>query len=99
MRRLEKGLEKILNGDIEFLDCGICANTGFPGFLSCSLISYFVTWEYYTGDHYYPVPDPAGLLSAQEKYDESRESLWEGAYGELRLDLARHMLAEVRKEV
>lgn len=96
MRRLERELEKILDGDIEFPDCGICTNTGF---LSCDLIRFFVTWEYYSGDHYYPVPDPAGLLSAQEKYEESRESLWEGKYGELRLDLARHILAEIGKEM
>ena len=56
------------------------------------LHSAFETWDKWSGDHLYPVP------SCDDEFDENvayniQEDMYEGDYGELRIDLLRHLIA------
>lgn len=61
----------------------------------------FETWEHYSGCWVHPVPDPElpGDPKAAQKafYRAGKYSQFVGPYGELRLDLARHLLKELSK--
>lgn len=63
--------------------------------------SLFETWEHFSGSVVYPVPNPehpGDPVEAEEicEYFKPGEGFL-GEYGELRLDLARHLLKELSK--
>ena len=67
-------------------------------------LSWFKVWRYYSGDLPFPVPNvrraPKDILtsSAGWEYEEClmAETLWDGRYGELRMDLVTHLISMVR---
>ena len=56
----------------------------------------FKTWPKYSGDIDYPVPSPYKDLSAATQYGMAMD-MWEGAYGELRIELLDHCIYELEK--
>lgn len=103
MEQLKEQLERLLAGDIDMLNNGICGN--LSGNHKEVLQKHFKTWNHYSGDILYPVPDPEDKLTPRFLYYEVCEraiflkegNMWVGAYGELRLDLVRHILQELSK--
>ena len=63
----------------------------------------FSTWENFSGDDIYPVPNPRRACSREpaDIYHRAFEedALYEGDYGVLRLDLARHVVKYFREYV
>lgn len=63
--------------------------------------SLFVTWEHFSGNVTFPVPDPKNPGDrAEARYiylDLQDGEGFIGEYGELRLDLARNLLKELSK--
>ena len=61
---------------------------------------YFLSWDHYSENSYYPVPHPnGGCEEAIFDEDCSWEHRYTGPYGELRLDLARHILKQMESEL
>lgn len=58
---------------------------------------YYSKWIYFSGDIYYPVPDPMSMLTPKEAYSTMKETMWTGAYGNLRKDLCLHIAKEIEK--
>ena len=56
----------------------------------------FKTWPKYSGDPDYPVPCPVNDFSAQEAYNLAG-GMWDGKYGELRVQLLNHCIQELEK--
>ena len=101
LKAIQRGLHALKAGDIPFRDHGICfnleerANIGVDSFLHPC----FGTWEQFSGDYAYPIPNPY----ASDKYSASRvyttthrDDMWnpEHPYGSLRLDLLEHLIRE-----
>ena len=81
---------------------GLCYDLQAAGdFNNARLIDSFKTWEHYSGCCVHPVPDPelpGDQKAAKEAfYRAGRYGQFVGPYGELRLDLARHLLRELSK--
>lgn len=51
----------------------------------------FNDWPKHSGDICYPVPDPAGVFHPASVFNRAVD-MWEGEYGKLRKELARHAL-------
>lgn len=60
------------------------------------LAKLFKTWPKYSGNPGYPVPCPDNDFSAGEIYYITAV-MWEGAYGELRVELLNHCISELEK--
>lgn len=78
-------------------DVGICAilrrTTTHPhSWLELEKVLFycFSTWEHYSGDIFYPVPDPLSVLGSEEAYNKLAH--WEGDYGYYRAKLFIHCL-------
>lgn len=60
------------------------------------LKSYFSTWQAYSGDEDYPIPDPKNIYSPNTcfwKNTSSKEKMWhKGKYAMLRRDLCKHLV-------
>lgn len=56
------------------------------------LHSAFETWDKWSGDHSYPVPSCDDEFDENLAYNEQAD-MYEGDYGELRIDLLRHLIA------
>ena len=67
---------------------GLCARLTISDDLKDALFS---GWIYHTGDYSYPVPDPQGEYNAHDMYNGCC-ALYEGDYGDLRLDLAQYFI-------
>lgn len=96
MEQLIKELEQLLAGNIKYRRRGICAH--IPDKYKEELYKHFKTWQYFSGDVVYPVPDPENMLSPVHIYDKALVSrdMWVGKYGELRLDLVKHILFKLK---
>lgn len=81
------------------VDYGICNNLHFEGSTKF-LRECFKSWEHYSGDDTYPVPDPDNMgcpEAAYRIYHTVHESMYSGPYGELRRDLAQHILNKLNE--
>lgn len=81
---------------------GLCAELDLADDYDEDLIdSIFKTWEHFSGSVVYPVPypeKPGDPKAARAVFwDMRREGGFIGEYGELRLDLTRHLLKELSK--
>lgn len=81
---------------------GLCAELDLADDWDEELIdSLFKTWEHFSGCAVFPVPDPekpGDPKAARAIYQASTHGgSFVGEYGELRLDLARHLLKELSK--
>lgn len=81
-------------------DWGLCGNLG--SILSCRIMKkFFPFFKYYSGDLEYPVSMDHGLdfplMSPRQAY--KREPLYEGNYGERRIELAKFIFAQLQKEI
>ena len=93
-------LQRII--DTEGAGCmlGLCAELGEADDYDKELIeSLFSTWEHFSGSVVYPVPNPehpGDPVEAGEIFEDFKPGEgFLGEYGELRLDLARHLLKEL----
>ena len=100
LKRIQRGLYALKAGDIPFRESGICTNLAVyvnPD-VGYFLKSCFRTWEQFSGDYAYPVPDPeSDKYSASEVYTTTHvDDMWnpEHPYGSLRLDLLKHLIRE-----
>jgi hypothetical protein len=68
----------------------------------------YASWDKFSGRHCYPVPAPIcedaveDITCPEGMYDyyiDHNLDMWEGAYGDLRKDLCRHVANELRKLV
>lgn len=67
------------------------------GYEALHHVHYFApTWEHYSGNELFPVPDPDGLTPAQIRYYKTR-NLWAGSYGKLRKDLCIYIAKKLEK--
>lgn len=106
LRKIVAGLSdlraRIAAGDIPTKD-GICTGAYliFNRVFKDTRAEVFQEWPHYSGDVDYPVRDPnkAGADAAAALFGEAfkRGSLWEGEYGDLRLDLLEHMLCAYKR--
>ena len=85
-----------------FKGFGICRNIGlgsFPALDSCDeLIKHYSrSWDKYSGNAVYPVPDPLGESSTLA-YCRPKD-LWVGEYGALRYELLDHLIKEVQNDL
>lgn len=97
---LIKALEAIIAGTDRDNNEGICGNVDriiAGSILNKEICFYscFVTWPHFSGSYSYPVPDPEKCMDSDAAFYQNNK--WEGTYGELRLDLARHILQEISK--
>lgn len=88
-------------------------NRNRPGplyFVDGQMESLFMTWEKFSGSVYYPVPDPDNkihgnkaeeVLWAHNIYSRSVSGncIWEGAYGDLRIELLVHMINKLEEKI
>lgn len=95
--------------------CGLCPNLrellrdegdGTYALASYVLPTISTTWEHFTGSYLYPVPHPDTLDWKPDHYcmDNAYKAYNElphytGAYGELRLSLLRHWIAELQDAI
>ena len=105
LQALRKVRDNYYNGSCDFTSCaGICSNVDRAWDLLDSydlcpiteLHALFRTWPKYSGDPDYPVPSANKDWSAQEQYGRVMD-MWEGAYGELRIELLDHCISELEK--
>ena len=100
LKSIQRGLYALKAGNIPFRDYGICANLegGANIDIDYFLLPCFRTWEQFSGDYAYPIPDPdSDKYSASEVYNTTHEDdMWnpEHPYGSLRLDLLEHLIRE-----
>lgn len=61
----------------------------------------FPNWEHFSGIASCPIPDPDGRRDPYAVYQHNKDnvSLWQGKYGELRKDLARHIAEAIEKHL
>lgn len=84
-------------------DWGLCAELEGPAddYDEDLIDSLFKTWEHFSGFVVFPVPDPekpGDPKAAKAIYEASTHGgSFVGEYGELRLDLARHLLKKLSK--
>ena len=76
---------------------GECAAQHVPNIF---LDAFFMTWEHWIGCVIFPVPDPSDMDSTRAAENiflyEQATRRWEGEYGNLRMDLCRHIAKEMR---
>ena len=106
LKRIQRGLYALKDGDIPFRDYGICANLAERVNLD---VDYFLqlcfrTWEHFSGDYAYPVPSPyaSNKYSASDVYETThKDDMWnpEHPYGSLRLDLLEHLIRECKDAI
>jgi hypothetical protein len=75
---------------------GICLNIAKYG--HDDIHQYFTTWERYSGEIEFPVPSTIEGVSPEAIYMQTN-SVWEGAYGDLRKNLLDHIINELIKEL
>ncbi len=103
-KQMAEWLEKVGKGEIVFAEndadsaFGICSNaaTLYTDEWVCfkhrgsKLYNQAVkSWEHFTGDYAYPIPDTRGILTPEDAY--SMLEKWSGVYGDLRMDLCLHL--------
>lgn len=54
------------------------------------------TWEFFSGNDNYPVPHPIHKSKQSAKNAYYNMPLWSGKYGELRMDLVKHVISEIK---
>ena len=105
LERIQRGLYALKAGDIPFHESGICVNLDAITDLD---VGYFLqpcfrTWEQFSGNPAYPVPDPdSDKDSASLVYLTTHEGdMWnpEHPYGSLRLDLLEHLIRECKDAI
>lgn len=80
---------------------GVCLQLGFGiplknHFKERKLLEHcFESWEKYSGSLIHPVPSPFEGMTPKVAY--SCMPLYEGKYGELRLELLQHIISELKK--
>ena len=106
LKRIQRGLYALKDGNIPQREHGICANLEERVNLEerANLdVDYFLhpcfrTWEHFSGIHDYPVSNPySDENSASDVYVTTHEDdMWnpEHPYGSLRLDLLEHLIRE-----
>jgi len=91
-------LGQLLKGNIPETSEGICSNVGkITGIHCCYYNEHFITWKHYSGSFAFPVPKTRGWRDEQSIYFSSH-NVWINKYGELRKDLCRHIIRELKKE-
>lgn len=110
LKRIQRGLYALKAGDIPFCESGICANldvcanaAGAHLDVGYFLQPCFRTWEQFSGNNSYPVPDPySDKYSASDVYNTAHtDDMWnpEHPYGSLRLDLLEHLIRECKDAI
>lgn len=107
LKSIQCGLYELKAGDIPMRESGICANLEEVVNLEEEVELYvkyflqpcFMTWEHFSGNYAYPVPDPysSDKHAAAGAYGTARvDDMWnpEHPYGSLRLDLLEHLIRE-----
>ena len=84
------------NADKLYVQIGICGNLKelVSGDAYMLVSHYSTSWEKYSGNVEYPVPDPL----RRDPYCPGR-NMWVGEYGALRYELLEHLIEEVRKDL
>lgn len=95
-------LQRIVETRGDGCQYGLCAELDNAHDYDKNLVrGVFETWEHFSGNVTFPVPDPEHPGDPDEAryvyihFQEGEAFL--GEYGELRLDLARHLLKELRE--
>ena len=105
LKRIQRGLYALKAGNIPVRESGICANLAEGANLDVDsfLQPCFRTWEQFSGNNAYPVPDPdSDKYSASEVFSTTHEDdMWnpEHPYGSLRLDLLEHLIRECKDAI
>ena len=105
LKLIQRGLYTLKAGNIPLRESGICANLEEGANLDVGsfLRPCFRTWEQFSGNHAYPVPDPySDKYSASEVYSTTHtDDMWnpEHPYGSLRLDLLEHLIRECKDAI
>ncbi len=73
---------------------GLCDNVIEEGFNKVLLKSYFKSWKHFSGNCIFPVE---GNFVRYQEHSRTRHYL-NTKYGKLRLDLAKHILNELKKD-
>ena len=105
LKRIQCGLYALKAGDIPLRESGICANLeeGVNLDVDYFLHPCFRTWEQFSGNNAYPVPDPESdeYSAAEVYYTTHEDDMWnpEHPYGSLRLDLLEHLIRECKDAI
>lgn len=78
---------------------GICSNIGAytnSALDTDQLKPMFVSWQYYSDDLAYPVPDPQARVKPSHKYQTTKD-VWIGDYGDLRMNLLSHCVKTLKR--
>lgn len=97
--RIIKYLEGLASGTIEPWDVeqGLCYSLEQEGLHIPKLGKIIETWDKYSGDDDYPVPDPAEAEADPYLKYHNTADIWTGEYGELRRELCQY-IADYIKE-
>ena len=105
LKIIQCGLYALKAGDIPLRYSGICTNLEKIANID---VDYFLkpcfrTWEHFSGNKAFPVPDPeSDEYSAVEVYCTTHtDDMWnpEHPYGSLRLDLLEHLIRECKDAI
>lgn len=105
LQTLRKVRDDYYNDGYDFDCCaGICYNVKralyqlglYEVCYSTELPALFETWPKYSGDSRFPVPSTYKDWSAEKQFNMT-VNMWEGEYGELRVELLDHCISELEE--
>lgn len=96
--RIIEYLEGLANDTIEPANTtsGLCFCLSQKGLRIYGMYEIFKSWNKFSGDGLYPVPDPEGRVTPSTKYLNTY-NIWVGDYGELRKELCQYLADHIKE--